>query len=123
MQKYHKLETDPKVNIIIDSNNYTMSKYFDIHILYDNITGVKFYDKHFISLSEKNIVTKIPCESFIHCLEIETGSFKFYRYMFDIFSKTQNLNIKFENGDKYPIISINGKYASSRKKCSACILM
>ncbi|AGC01612.1 hypothetical protein H012_gp854 [Acanthamoeba polyphaga moumouvirus] len=127
MQKYQKLEPDPKVNIFINSDDYIMTKHFDIHILYDKNTDKiperKFYDKHHISMNEKNIVTKIPSGSLIHCLEIETGSFKYCRYMFSIFSKIQELNIKFENGKKYPIVSINGKYANLRERCSSCVLM
>ncbi|AGF85707.1 hypothetical protein QJ854_gp075 [Moumouvirus goulette] len=127
MQKYQKLETDSKINIIIDSDDYTMTKYFDIHILYnvktDKVSENIFYDKYNISVQEKNIVTGIPSGSFIHCLEIETGSFKFFRYMFNIFSKVQDLNIKFENGKKYPIMSINGKYANQRETISPCVLM
>lgn len=127
MSKYNKLQSNSNINIIIDSNNYTKTKYFDIDIIYDrNIDKIperKIYNNCFISLGKKIIKTDIPSGSIIHGLEIETGTFKIYRYTFNIGSEVENLYIKFEDGDKYPILSIDAKYANFREEYYKCNLM
>ncbi|QGR53624.1 hypothetical protein [Moumouvirus maliensis] len=127
MQKYSKLESTSNMNIIIDSNNYTKTKHFDIHIIYDrNIDKIpekKTSNNYYISLDKEICEIDIPSGSIIYNLEIETGTIKIYRYVFSIGCKIENLNLKFEDGEKYPILSINGKYANFREVYSRCNLM
>uniref|UniRef100_A0A6G6ABJ0 Uncharacterized protein n=1 Tax=Borely moumouvirus TaxID=2712067 RepID=A0A6G6ABJ0_9VIRU len=127
MSKYNKLQSSSNINIIIDSENYTKTKYFDIDIVYDrNIDKIpekKTCSNCFISLGKKTVKTEIPFGSIIHGLEIETGTCKVYRYRFNIGCKVENIYIKFEDGIKYPILSIDGKYANFREEYCKCILM
>ncbi|AVL94477.1 hypothetical protein ma90 [Moumouvirus australiensis] len=127
MSKYNKLQSSSNINIVIDSENYTKTKYFDIDIIYDrNIDKIpekKMFNNCFISLGKKTVKTDIPSGSIIYNLEIETGTVKVYRYTFSIGCKVENLYIKFEDGEKYPIISLDGKYANFREEYYKCILM
>ncbi|AZL89645.1 hypothetical protein QKC54_gp0981 [Megavirus baoshan] len=122
MAKYSLIE-DSYVNIIIESDNYTMTKFFDIHIMYDDVNENKFYQKIAFPINQDNLITNIQSDSLIYCIEIETGFFKITRHSFTIFSQVINLNIKFKNGKKYPIISINGKLADTKEEISKCLLM
>nr|WBF70269.1 hypothetical protein [Megavirus caiporensis] len=122
MAKYVPIK-DSYVNIIIESDNYTMTKFFDIHIIYDNVPENKFYQKIAFPIGQHNLVTNIPSDSLIYCIEIETGFTKITRHSFTIFSQVINLNIKFENGKKFPIISINEKSPDTKEEISKCLLM
>ncbi|ANB51073.1 hypothetical protein [Powai lake megavirus] len=122
MAKYTLIK-DSYVNIIIESDNYTMTKFFDIHIMYDNVYENKFYQKIAFPIGQDNLITNIPMDSLIYCIEIETGFLKITRHSFTIFSQVVDLNIKFKNSKKYPVISINGKLADTKEEISKCLLM
>ncbi|AVL94429.1 hypothetical protein ma42 [Moumouvirus australiensis] len=122
MAKYVPIK-DSYVNINVESDNYTMTKFFDIHIIYEGISGNKFYHKIAFPVSKQNLVTNIPTDSEIYCMEIETGFLRITRYSFSIFSKVMDLNIKFKNGKKYPKVSVNGNLANTVEETSKCLLM
>ncbi|AEQ32497.1 hypothetical protein [Acanthamoeba polyphaga mimivirus] len=122
MAKYTLIK-DSYVNIIIESDNYTMTKFFDIHIMYDNVHENKFYQKIAFPINQNNLVTNIPIDSSIYCIEIETGFLKITRHTFTVFTQVVDLNIKFKNGKKYPRISINDKLADTKEEISKCVLM
>ncbi|AGF85772.1 hypothetical protein QJ854_gp010 [Moumouvirus goulette] len=134
MSDYTKLYEKSKinVNIIISSDNFTMTKKFGIRIYYrkcqDGICqrNMKLYQKYFFPVKNKaRYVTEIPSGSQIISIDIiiitskKTSAYNFSFY----YSKPKNLNIKFENGNKYPIIYINNKVADTRENSSNCSLM
>ncbi|QGR53566.1 hypothetical protein [Moumouvirus maliensis] len=122
MAKYVPIK-DSYININVESDNYTMTKFFDIHIIYEGIKGNKFYHKLAFPISKENLMTNIPAHSLIYCMEIETGFLRITRHSFTLFSQVIDLNIKFKNGKKFPKILVNGNLANTIEETSKCLLM
>ncbi|AZL89854.1 hypothetical protein QKC54_gp0049 [Megavirus baoshan] len=133
MSDYTKLYEKSKINIniIISSDNFTMTKEFGIRIYYNKCEDgicqrkMKIYEKYFFPIKNKaKYVTEIPLGSKIISIDIITITSKTSQYDFSFYyTKPTNLYVKFENGDKYPIIYINNKLADTRENSSDCLLM
>ncbi|BCS83605.1 hypothetical protein QLL95_gp0518 [Cotonvirus japonicus] len=128
---YTKIKNDKYIKININAENYTMSDKCFIDVVYDEIIDKIPETKYINDFNCKikhgtSYTTKIPLGSFIYYITLRIGLWHCYEYKFCMLKLSQqqyhnHLDIKFVDGEKYPIVHINDVLPTSRKNLSCTL--